>query len=258
MGDSIVDYRWGDKYKPQEFIQRASYEIQEKAKYFSNIHDKFVEEVTAFIRDDFIYPLIAGEPSCDGQFARFRKSMCKYRFKKYVFYMWSFPVETLTLFKAGICVDTAHLACSLLRVKDCNAFTALGEVKRVDNDALLGYHAWCLVDYKGDEYLNETTIHTPGVNTLVLKKDAYDRNSLWARRGNMYYVEHARYNEVDYIDTTELGKSGIIFTLIGKPQTFLGLYGLEKTLSIEPKQAWKQWKRDERFKQRFIFDAWRC
>ena len=256
MNQDVVDYRWGDKYKAMEFIQRNSYEIEKIIEGFDAGGDELVEKVVAFIRDEFVYPLTGGQPSTDAQFLRFHKSLFDYYWKKCVYYMWSFPVETLALFKAGVCIDTANLATSLLRVKHCKAWTCLGEVRRTSTDDLLGYHAWTSVYYKTKPYLNETTIHQKGANTLVLEAEAYDRTSDSAKRGDIYYIEHGRYNEDKYTGVTDLGKSGIIFTLMGKPFKFLQLYGLEKTLKIKPKKLYKEWKREEIDKQRKIFDAW--
>ena len=252
----VVDYRWGDKYKATEFIQRDSYEIERVVDSFNAVADKLVEKVVAFVRDEFVYPLISGQPSTDGQFLRFKKSLFNYYWKKCVYYMWSFPVETLSLFKAGVCIDTANLATSLLRVKQCKAWTCLGEIRRTSTDDLLGYHAWTSVYYKTKPYLNETTIHVKNANTLVLEAEAYDRTSDFAKKGDIYYIEHGRYDEDKYIGVTDLGKSGLIFTLMGKPQKLLKRYGLEKTLEIKPKKLYNQWKREEIAKQKKIFDAW--
>ena len=255
---AVVDYRWNEKYRAQEFIQKNSYEIQRAVSNFDATGDNLVIQIANFIRDEFTYPLINEQPSCDGQFVRFKISFLgNYRFKKCVFYMWSFPVETLALFHAGICIDTANLATTLLRAKKHIAWTCLGEVRKTSTDELLGYHAWTETIFKKETWLNETTIHKKGAKTLIPATDAYDKNSEFAKRGNVYYVLHAKYNESQYIGVTDLGTSGIVFTLMGLPQKRLKLMGLEKVLEIKPKKLYNEWKREELEKQEKVFAAWR-
>ena len=256
QNEHIVDYRWGDKYKVQEFIQPKSYEIVAKVANLNSTGDKFVEDIAAFIRDKFAYPLIRGQPSSDGQFLRYHKSLTGYYWKKCTFYMWSFPVEVM-LQKLGICIDTANLGTSLLRAGKSDAFTCLGEVRRTSTDELLGYHAWTVVSHKSDTYLLETTIHESGINNMVTLHDAYHKDSDFAQKGDIYYIEHARYNEIDYTGITELGRSGIIFILMGRPLRLLNLYGLERTLKINPKTLYKEWRRGEMSKCFEILVAWR-
>lgn len=252
----VVDNRFGDKYKVQEFVQPKSLEIETKVKELNATGDEFVDKIAAFIRDDFQYPLVSGQPSSDGQFKRFHKSLLGYHWKKCVFYMWSFPVECL-LQKLGICIDTANLGTSLLRAKNAIAFTCLGEIKKTSTDELLGYHAWTIVEYKKQFYLLETTIHEPEINNMVALHDAYHKDSDFAIASGIYYVEDARYDESQYIGTTDLGRSGIIFTLMGLPQKQLKRFGLERARQINPKKLYHQWRKEEQSKTEEVSRAWR-
>ena len=170
--------------------------------------------------------------------------------------MWSFPSEVMVQ-RMGICPDTAHLGTSLLRAGNSIAFTCLGEVRKTSTDELLGYHAWTAVEHKGQFYLLETTMHESGVGNMITLHDAYHKDSEFARKGNIYYVEHARYDESQYIGTTDLGLSGIIFTLMGLPQRQLKMFGLERTRQISPKKLYSQWRREEQLKWKEVERAWK-
>ena len=254
--ESLVDYRFQDRYYVSEFVQPKTYEIEAKAKEFNATGNEFVDKVAVFIRDEFKYPLIGGQPSADGQILRFRKSLLSYQWKKCVYYMWSFPSEVFVQ-KLGICIDTANLGSSLLRAGNLDAFTCLGEVRKTSTDELLGYHAWSITPYKGNTALCEFTIHESGVYNMVILHNAYHKDSEFAIKGDIYYIEHARYNEVNYVGTTELGRSGIIFALMGKPLKLLNRYGLEKTLKIHPKTLYHEWRLEELKRTAIIGEAWR-
>ena len=250
-----VDFRWGDKYKATEFIQPRSLEIATKAKKLNATGD-VIDKVAAFIRDHFAYPLIGGQPSADGQFLRYRKSLLGYHWKKCVFYMWSFPAEVL-LQKLGICIDTANLATSLLRAESSIAFTCLGQVRKTATDELLSYHAWTAVESKQQFYLLETTIHEPDGKNMITLHDAYHKDSDFATTSGIYYVEDARYDESQYIGTTDLGLSGIIFTLMGLPQKQLRMFGLERARQVPAKKLYTQWRKEEQLKWKEVSRAWR-
>ena len=252
-----VDYRFSDKYYITSFVTPHNPDIERVAKGFGGGNDNgFVAQVASFIRDAFAYPLIGGQPSSDAQFLRYHKSLFSYHWKRCVFYMWSFPSECL-LQKLGICVDTSHLTTSLLRSGQLDAFTCLGEVRKTSTDELLGYHSWVICQYKHDTFLIETTIHEAEVNNMVTLHDACHKDSDFAKKGDIYYIEHARYDEKDYIGTTDLGRSGLVLTLMGKPLKLLREYGLAHTLEIKPKTLYKEWRREEITKDETILMAFR-
>ena len=253
----LVSYRFKDLHTAREFIQPNSYEIQKKASEFTaRDTDGLIEQIAIFIRDAFTYPLIAGQPSTDGQLLRFHKSLWNYVFKDCELYLWSWPYETLALFKAGVCIDTAVLFTSLMRAKNLPAWCCIGQVRTTDTDKLLGYHAWGIAaNYKGRAYLDETTIHEAGVNTLVPQRDAYDRNSEFAKEGNIYYVEDGKWDEAHFIGTTKLGESGSIFQLLGKPQRVIKARGLERALQMSVKKYHNEWVSEELHKHESIVGA---
>jgi hypothetical protein len=259
MEIQIVSFRFGEKYLVNEFIQSRSYEIVKLAKQLnSESEDETIKRVSLFIRDGFEYPLDQSKnPSTDGRFERYKKSILPndYQFKAFKYYVWAFPVEVL-ISKLGYCAETANLMTSILRACGIDAYTGLGEVRKTSTDELLGYHAWTVMPYQGQEHLDETTIHRE-VNTLIPSKDIYDKVSSFAKIGDVYYVEHARYDDFDYIGATNLGKSGIIFSLIGKPLKLLNVLGLDKLQQLKPKRLYREWRREECVKSNHIQRAFR-
>ena len=236
-----VNYRFGDTWLITDFVN-PNISVN-----FSSAGDKLVEEVAAFIRDQFRYPLVGGNPSADGQFRRFHKNLCRYHFSQYAYYMWSFPQETLLIGK-GICIDTANLATSLL-VSKLNALVCLGEVRTSREDTLLGYHAWTLCPYKNDIYLLETTIHEMGINNLVTVSSAYGRNSDWAKQGNIYYLEKARYN-----NTLFSGDTSIVAGM-ALPANRILLYGLDEAKIYPKRKLYKEWRQEEIIKTKLLRQA---
>jgi hypothetical protein len=261
--NQVVDYRFGEKYSVTSFIQPDVYEVQNVASMLKRFpsypypelsKDKLVELASAFIRKDFVYPLDnSGKPAVDGSLIRYRKSWFTHLVDEYRYYVWAFPSEVLKS-GYGYCAETANLMTSILRALGIEAYTALGEVRKTD-DSLLGYHAWTVTKYLNQEYLDETTIHKDA-NALITTLVAYDRVGAFAQTGDIYYVEHGRYNELGYTGTTQLGKSEIIFSLMGKPQKLLNVYGLEKLEQINPKKLYKAWREEEVLKHKMVWGAY--
>lgn len=237
-----VDYRFGDIWLITDFVNPRT------ILKFTSEGDALVEDATSFIRDAFIYPMNNGYPSSDGKLKRFHRNLLAYHIKTYVYYMWSFPAEVLAQAK-GICIDTSNLAASLL-VPDIDAWVCLGEVRTSEDDQLLGYHAWIVCPYKDDIYLCETTIHQEGANNLVEVPRAYDRNSDWARRGDLYYVEQARYNHVTFS-----GNSGIVANM-ALPARRVRMYGAEATRARSKKRLAREWRQEEIAKTQLLRVAW--
>ena len=259
MNNQIVSFRFGDEYKVGEFVQYKSYEIKKLAKQLTcATPDETVKKVSLFIRDNFQYPLdLSKNPATEGGIQRYRKTIfpCVYLYQDFRYYVWAFPVEVL-ISKLGYCAETANLMTSILIACKIDAYTGIGEVRKTSTGELLGYHAWTLMPYRGEEYLDETTIHRDA-DTLVAADVIYNENSNFAKVGGVYYVEHARYNNTDYIGATNLGKSGIIFSLLGKPTKLLNIYGLEKLQELKPKRLWKEWRREECLKGNCIQRAFK-
>ena len=252
-----VDFRWGDLYWITDFVTPHNPDIEQVARGFSaGNNNGFVAQVVAFIRDDFTYPLVGGQPSTDGQFLRYRKGIFRYGWRVCRYYVWAFPAEVLQS-KLGYCAETANVCTSLLRTRELDAWNALGEVRTSKDDTLLGYHSWSICPYKHDTFLIETTLHEPGATNMITLHDAYYKDSDFATTSGIYYVEDARYDESQYIGTTDLGRSGIIFTLMGLPQKQLRMFGLERARQVPAKKLYTQWRKEEQLKWKEVSRAWR-
>lgn len=237
-----VNYRFSDIWDIRDFINPRL------TTTFVGEGDKVVEDIALFIRGQFVYPLIGENPSADAKFQRFHKNLCRYYFSKYVYYMWSFPQETLAQ-KLGICIDTANLATSLL-VSKIDAWCCLGEVRATKDGTLLGYHAWEKCPYKGELTIMETTVHQPA-NTLVTTKNAYDRNSTWAIVSGLYYVEQAKYNNKEF-----QGDSSVVASM-NLPAKRVWLFGLEKTKLLPARKLYREWRREEQWKTKLLEEAYK-
>ena len=254
-----VDFRWGDLYWITDFVTPHNPDIEQVAGGFSaGNNNGFVAQVASYIRDDFQYPFLGTMPSADGQILRYRKTIFppRYGWRVCRYYVWAFPSEVL-LSKLGYCSESTNLYVSLLRTRELDAWTALGEVRKTSTDELLGYHAWSICPYKHDTFLIETTIHEPGAANMITLHDAYHKDSDFATTSGIYYVEDARYDESQYIGTTDLGLSGMIFTLMGLSQRQLKMFGLERTMQLSAKKRYGQWRKEERLKTEEVSRAWR-
>lgn len=245
----VVDYRFGELHYATEFVTPANSAIKKAVMQFNGVEgDELVEKVASFIRDSFQYPLVDSLPSADGQLLRFRKSLLSHHFKKCVDYMWSFPSECLHQ-KLGICIDTSNLSASLL-VTGIDAWVCLGEVRSSKEDTVLGLHAWVEVPYKGKQYVQETTIHEPTIDTLITAESAYDKGSDWAKQGNIYYVPGARYNDEDYE-----GDESIIVR-ISLPARKAVIFGADGAPKTSRKKLRKEWKSEEVTKMAMLKEAY--
>lgn len=244
-----VDYRFGDKYLVTEFLtpENASI-IAAKQELGDATGDEWGDKVAAYIRDEFEYPLIHNQPSADGQFLRYRKNILGYYFKDCVYYMWSFPAECVNQ-KLGICIDTANLSASLL-IPKISTKVCLGEVRAVNGDRLLGYHAWVELPYNNEQYIQETTIHKEKANTLITTKGAYNKDSDWAKQGNLYYVLTAWYNIDEYH-----GDEAIV-AYMELPANRVKLYGFKDVIILDKKKLRKEWRAEQRIKDILLREAW--
>ena len=254
MTTPIVDFRYGDKYFVTEFVQPDNYEVKriiDSIEHTSN--DCFVLGVANYIRDKIKYPFDrSGEPATEGEQRRYKRG-CGWIRKDARYYVWGFPAM-VAVSGYGYCAESANLCTSLLRAKDILSWTAIGEVRKTSTDELLGYHAWTVVDYRGEEYIDETTLDPPA-KPLVPRKDAYDRLSDWAEDGNVYYIEHGRYDEDNYTGLTDIGSSGLIFQLLGKSWGIVQACGLEAVKTIPPKTLYKEWRKEEALKHKQLVRA---
>jgi len=261
MNDTVdvVDVRRGDKHRVEEFVEIGDYDVQQIANSIWKAYpeaNNYIREVAKYIQLKYSYPMIHNRPSTDSKLLRFHKSLFSWFYNKYVPYMWSLPHETI-LFKCGVCIDTALLCTSLLRAKGIDAWTCLGEVRETSTRNILGYHAWTIAYYKGEFWLIETTIHRDGINTMVTTAKAYDIASKFSIDGNIYYVEHSKFNELNCFGSTELGTSGMIFNLLDKPAEFTRAYSLGTHDTISRKEWHKRWaKGDIKIHQKIDYAFW--
>jgi len=247
-------WRFGERYLATDFVQVNNIAILEKAhSLYVQDNDTFIQEVANYVRDEFYYPLDnSGNPAASGQLLRHGKGLMSYHFKHCVYYAWSFPNEAITA-GCGICIDTAHLATSLLRAKENpDTWVVLGDVLAVDG-TLLGRHAWTAVPYKKDIYVLETTVHDANVNNMIKASEVYDKTSDWAQRNGLYYSVQAKYNESEFVGEGPLAYA--IIQIMGLPMKEIELWGLDGTLRIKGKKLNKEWRREEIVKQKAILEA---
>lgn len=246
----ICPWRFGEKYLVTDFIMPTNVAVNEElARLSAATDDEFVEKVAEWIRDNFEYPLDdEGYPSAQGQLQRHEKSIGSWHFNKSVYYMWSLPNEVL-LIKKGICIDTSNLAESVLRTKPLEkAWCCLGEVRRTEDDTLLGYHAWVQMPYNEEDCVLETTIHEAGANNLTKADIIYGKGL------PVYFIKHAQFNEKDY---HAISPGGRIVQLMGYPGRELKVLGFENLVKIEPKRIYMMWRKEQNELLKAIWEAFK-
>ena len=221
-------WRFGEECLVTEFVTPKQIAVQEAAVPFVNPDDDLsIESVAAWIRDEFTYPLDnKGNPSASGMLKRYQRAWCRWECSRFVYYMWAYPSEILQSRK-GICIDTANLCVSVLRALKIPAWVVLGEIRQARDNALIGYHAWAEVKYKGEYCTIETTVEKP-VNIIHKVTDTQSRHSDWATERNLYYIPEARYDESGYRSLGPQG--GIMMQLIGLPSAMVSSKGFYNTL----------------------------
>lgn len=253
-----VPWRFNERYLATDFVQNENVAVKEEADKLDwrGNSDKFVEEVAAWVRDNFYYPFDSGgNPSASGQLLRHQRGFMKWHFKRCVNYMWSLPNEVLVI-GAGICIDTSNLVGSVLRAKALdNSWICLGDVNSSKDDTLLGRHAWIEIPYHNLAYLMETTVHDTGTKNLIQASKVYDRDSEWAQKAGLYYTVQAKYNESEFIGEGPLGAG--ILEVMGLPTNRVLLFGIERTKLQKPKQLYKEWRKEELIKENLLREAYR-
>lgn len=244
-----VCYRFGERNDVIEFVTPKNPDIREIAIALSS-----PLEICNFIKNNFTYPMNGSLPSTNGISIRFSKACFKFFYKKAVEYMWSFPNECLQQ-KVGICIDTANLCASLLLAIGVKAWVCLGEIREADTEELIGYHAWVAYNDK----IVETTVHSNDSDTILHLESAYNKESDWVKSTNVYYVEHGRYNNKEYIGTTVFGETGGIISMLSLPKSALKFYrpfcnrDEEKNIAIS---NYKLWQKDEKEKLNVLEKAY--
>ena len=198
-----ISYRFGDSWYITSFITPDNPDILAVVDRFNlNNGDAFIEAIANYIRDEFQYPLIGDQPSCDGQILRYAQGLFKHLYKSCKYYVWGWPAEVLQS-HYGYCAETANLGTSILLNKIPQTVTVLGAVLDL-NGQVLGYHAWCELPYNAESTVFETTIHTLGAHNLATAQSVYDKNSDWAKQGGVFYEALARYNDTQFSGDTAI------------------------------------------------------
>lgn len=242
-----VDYRFGDKWLITDFITPNHFDIVAAAESLA-VADDYVQNVAHYVCDNFEYPMNYGRPCCCGQLVRYRRGFFRYKFRERRRYIWALPCEVMQS-GFGFCAETGNLAESLLRAGGkTGAWACLGEVRDL-SDNLLGLHEWVRCSWKHDRYVMETTIHEPGIATMVPASSVYDKNSSFAQKAGIYYVERAYFNEKEYHEPGANGGMSVVKLMSFPPPALLHM-GLGPP-RMTPKVA-SDWCRYEWLKQTAI------
>jgi hypothetical protein len=179
-----------EKYDVREFIQVNHELLKEIAGKLKEPGMPFetVKNVYRFNVREIQYPFRAdGKPAVGFEFKAFpwlihgffKLYLAEYRQE----YAWLMPSQLLKL-KYGICVDTANLCTTLLRILGLNAYTVLGVI---EGGGKYYGHAWTIVEVGGVWYFLETTIHKGRPPVIRLSE--------LPNRVQLNYIEVARFNE---------------------------------------------------------------
>jgi hypothetical protein len=245
-----------------EFVRPFNVAVIEQATMLRKLvttDDEYIKVCADLVRDTFTYPLEKnGDPSAGLVFKRYDKGgMYKKYFYEYSMdYAWGFPNETLRIRK-GICIDTALLYTSLLIAGGVPSKVALGAVVNAEDGSVAGYHAWSTFLYKGEESVNETTIHTEGVETITKKSSVYDKESDWSKNTGIYYRQEAEFDNKTYDTTGYLGAQMVV--LMGLTPQRVECYGLQDSLNrraTKHRGMTREWRKVELLKQEIITQAY--
>jgi hypothetical protein len=224
----LVDYFFGAEDVINNFIMTKNYLVVNTAKRLGSS-----TEAIDYNFNNIRYPLDwFGNPLTAGRLS-YAKCLLTWLYNKTQGYIWQYPNMVL-LSKLGVCIDTANLMTSLLRVLGLDAYTTLGEVRLSQNDELLGYHAWTLLRLLGQEKIIETTIHKGqgDYSQIVFSKD-----DAYSGKLRLKYVPYLHYNESMTIkDNIEI----LRITLFGENSRFKSLKEFLKAEKKKQKAIWKK------------------
>jgi hypothetical protein len=245
-----------------EFVRPFTVAVLEEATALRKLvttDDEYIKVVANYVRDNFTYPLEKnGDPSAGLCFRRYDKGWLikRYFYNQEMDYAWGFPQETIKMGK-GICIDTALLCTSLLISGGVPSKVALGAVVNAKDGTVAGYHAWSTFIYKSEPCANETTIHSPDVETLTKLSSVYDKNSDWAKNTGIYYRQEAEFDNKTYDATGQLGKDMVC--LMGLTSQRVECYGLTDTLERADRKRRsmaREWRKSEVLKQHILSQAY--
>lgn len=179
-----------EKYDVRQFIQINHDALKTLANSLKKSEDKLkvVKNVYRWNVENIYYPFRPdGKPAIGFTIKAFPWLIYGF-FKLYLAeyeqeYAWLLPSQLLK-FKYGICIDTANLCTTLLRILCVDAYTVLGVV---EGGGRFYGHAWTIAEAGGEWYLLETTIHKG--RPPVLRLEEVDKNL------RVKYIEVGRFNE---------------------------------------------------------------
>ena len=178
-----------EKYDVRDFVQVSHEALKSIASSLEGSSElETVKSVYRFNVREISYPFRPdGKPAIGFEFKAFPWLVHGF-FKLYLAnytqeYAWLLPSQLLK-FKYGICIDTANLCTTLLRINGVNAYTVLGVV---EGSGKYYGHAWTIAEAGGVWYLLETTIHKGRPPLIELGE--------MDSRLRIKYIEVGRYDE---------------------------------------------------------------
>ena len=159
-----------------------------------------IKQVLKFVAKSIEYPLdYKGRPTAARHVKVFKWWNGFYLADISSGYGWLFPNQTVSVRK-GVCIDTACLCTSLLRIKGVEAYTILGAVLRTRDKRFLGFHAWTeAVDDEGVKLVLETTVHPEPAPPLPAEE-------IYRGKLNLTYDPIAWFDEEGFREDSEKAK----------------------------------------------------
>jgi len=197
---TVITALLGEECYVTDFVQVDNPELSRIAVALKAWRQDSVRGVFDYICKQIKYPLnFRGKPAVERRIKLFKWWNGLYLFDEYTKYGWLTPGQTIRA-GYGICIDTACLCTSLLRVLGHNAYVCLGAMLESGTRRMLGLHAWSIVEIHGEWHVLETTVH-PGPAPIIPLEVAY------TGRWKITYDEAARFNEIEYSENPEKVKA---------------------------------------------------
>ena len=180
-----------------DFIQVGNPRLREIAKHIrAKTARGIVSSVSKFVAKNVEYPLdYRGRPSAARSARIFRWWNGFYLTDVSTGYGWLLPNQTVSVEK-GICVDTACLCTTLLRIKEIDARTILGAVLRSKDQKFIGLHAWTEFTTEKGSFVIETTVHPKPAPPIPC-------DALYGGKEELTYDPIAWFSEREYHEDLE-------------------------------------------------------
>jgi len=186
---------FGERYDVREFIQVDNPDIMDLANELKAITlEETVDNILSYVAREIRYPFdYKGKPSTAKKIKAFKWWGTVYLYSDYKEYTWLFPNQTIRV-GYGICIDTANLTVSLLRLYKIPAWVVLGSIIRSRDGKFMGFHAWVEYHFNGC-WVYESTVHP---EPLVIPCEKAYNGEL-----DILYDPFAWYNEKSYREDRE-------------------------------------------------------